>query len=154
MSTILTAHRALVTLWEGVEITDPVVSSIKRVYPFAPPARVALGDTPCIVLTYEQRGLGIGPGAHLHKNYTTHAHVFIGRAEADTDVKCEMAAAFNDALIQALVGGIRLHDGAITVTDLRGAPDTLAVLEWSGQGYVGLDLFLDFQIDEAVTYAA
>ena len=69
-----------------------------------------------------------------------------------------MAAAFLEAIITKLAESktTMTLGGNINgfIQELRGAePETIVTLEWGGIGYVGLDLFLDIDIDQVAGYA-
>ena len=147
-------HADLVTRLATLAITEPVASSIKRVYKYVPALSKAITDYPCIFLTYELTQVLFRP-AFLEQEYTVHIQLFAGRAEAGQDVSADIASAFLDALVQKLSQSQRLGGTVSVIRGLRGAsPDTLAGLSWAGAGFVGLDLFLDITLKTAMEHAA
>ena len=70
--------------------------------------------------------------------------------DSDQDQAADIASSYMNAFITAHNADIQLG-GSATLTTLRGGDPTLAVLNWAGIDYVGLDLFLDAEIKDAVS---
>lgn len=149
MSTIRDVHTYLQTMLEGISITDPVATGIVRTYKFIPKSRAALGDLPCALLTYEQQRIEFRP-ALLMKPYAIRIQVFVARATAEADQSADIASALLDEIIQALSASQTLGGTVSVIRSFRGAaPETLTALEWAGNVYVGLDLYLEVTITAA-----
>lgn len=150
---IRAVHTALQTLLGSLSITSPSSISMARVYKFTPPARVALADLPCAILTYEQQPVLFKP-ALLMKPYSIHIQVFFKKASVEADVSADVASEFLEKIIQALSGDMTLGDSVSVIRQFRGAaPETLTILEWAGEPYVGLDLFLEVTLTESKVHA-
>jgi hypothetical protein len=154
MSSILQAHVNLARLLGRLEITEPKPIRMKKAWLFVPPPRVVITDVPCAMVTYEQRPVTFA-SAMLHKPYSMHIQLFAGETMPDGDFQAEVAAAFNEALIQSLSKHQTLGGAVSLIQGLRGqTPETLTVLERAGKSYVGIDLFLDVLITEPASHAA
>ena len=150
---IRSVHADLVTRLETLAITAPYAAEIKRVYKYVPSLSRAIGDYPCIFLTYELTQVKFLP-AFLEQEYTIHIQLFAGRAEPEQDVTADIARAFLDALVTKLSASQRLGNTVSVIRGLRGAtPDTLTGLTWAGVGFVGLDLFLDVTLKTTAEHA-
>lgn len=158
MGSIRDAHSYLsASILNGLAITAPYSKTIKKAWKFIPPARVALADTPCAFSTFALRPVQFKSG-FIHKRYTIHIQVAVGPAETDADQLADMAAAFLEAIITKLAESktTMTLGGNINgfIQELRGAePETVVTLQWGGIGYIGLDLFLDIDIDQVAGYA-
>lgn len=146
-------HTALQTLLGAITITSPVSTGIARVYKFTPPARVAVADVPCVLLTYEQQPVMFRP-ALLQKPYSIHMQVFVKDATVDADVGADIASEFLEKIIVALSGDQTIGGTVSVIRQFRGAsPETLTILEWAGKPFVGLDLYLDVTLTESREHA-
>lgn len=147
-------HADLVTRLDGLAITAPVETEIKRVYKYVPALARSITDYPCIFLTYELTQVWFRP-SFLEQEYTIHLQLFAGRVEVEQDVAADIASAFMDALVTKLSQSQRLGNTVSVIRGLRGAtPDTLTGLQWAGAAFVGLDLFLDVTLKTAASHAA
>lgn len=151
---------ALQTLLATVSISAPVAKSIRRVYKFPPPQRLALADLPCVILTYEQEPVLFKP-ALLMKPYSIRLQVFVAPAAADADVSADIASEFLEQMIQTISGNMTLGGTVSVIRAFRGGglrsegiAETLTALEWAGNAYVGLDLIIDVTITEAKEHSA
>lgn len=155
MSTILAAHQYLAaSILQGLAITTPIQTTIKRAYDFFPPPRIALPDLPCAMVTFEQRPVLFKP-ALIMKPYTMHIQIYAAKIEDETGPA--KATAFLDALIQKISESattLTLGGGVATVQQLRGeTPETLVVFERAGAAYVGIDVYLDIIINQNAGYS-
>jgi hypothetical protein len=147
MGDIRTVMTNVVTLQESLSITAPISSSIKRAYKYTPPMSSGLPDTPCFLnsWTLQSQELDIGLRILL---YTIRMQLMV--LDSDQDQAADIASSYMNAFITAHNADIQLG-GSATLTTLRGGDPTLAVLNWAGIDYVGLDLFLDAEIKDAVS---
>ncbi len=154
VSDIRTVHTNLVTLLEGLSIAQPHAAELVKAWKYTPPRNQAITDYPCAFTTFEQRPITFHSGL-LHKPYTLHIQLLAGRADVEGDLAADVAAAFLEALIQALSADITLGGSVSLVHVLRGeTPETLVALPWAGQLFIGLDLYLEVTITEAANHAA
>lgn len=154
--TIADAHTYLAeNILDGLAITSPVQTSIKKVWPYMPPPSRALADIPAAMMTFEQRPVVFGP-ALLHKPYTISLQIFAASFEDETG--WAKAAAFMDALITKLASTeetIRLGTTNGLVQGLRGeAPETMTLLSRGDRAYIGLDLKIDLQFTTTPGYSS
>lgn len=142
---IVTALTALTNLQAGLSITSPVRSTVKTALAFAPPRASALPDTPCWIndfdLTQVETTLGTSDPPIQH--YTIHSQLFV--KEANLQQGAKIAAAYMVALMAAWNKNPFLG-GAVSLSVPRGGNPTLAMLEWAGQAYPGLNLFFDIDL--------
>lgn len=153
---IRSAHDYLATLLASLTITEPVAAQIKRSWKFIPPANYAIqrADLPCTFSSYELKGVVFGP-AILKRQYSLHIQLLTGQAEMQGDIASDIASAFGESLIQALIQHQRMNGTVSVINDLRGAsPDTLTALSWAGESFIGLDLYLDVLLTDVINNAA
>ncbi len=154
MGNIRAVHDYLVTLLEGITITEPVATSINRAYKYSPASNRGITDLPCALLGFQLEEVDFQPGL-LTKHWAIGIQVLVGRADADLDMKADIASEFLEKIIQALSDHLKLGGTVKAVQEFRGAsPATVTLLEFAGVGYVGLDLSLKFTISEAKEHAA
>ena len=145
------AHSALATLLGNLAIIEPRPQKIVHAWKFVPPANQTI-QLPCTVSTYELKPVVFGP-ALLKQQYTVHIQLFSGRADTQVDVGSEVASSFLEQLILALSDKVTLDGTVANIGALRGqTTETLARLEWGGQAYVGLDLFLDITMFQGANH--
>lgn len=152
MGNIGAVHDYLVTMLEGITITEPVATSIKRAYKYRPASNRGITDLPCALLGFQLEKVNLQPGL-LTKHWGVGIQVLVGRAGADADVWADVASEFLEAIIQALSDNLRLGGTVKAVQEFRGATETVGLLEYAGIGYVGLDLSLKFTITEATEHS-
>lgn len=143
---ITTAMASIATMQAGLAITSPVSRSVKRAFTFPPNRQQALADTPCWINGWQlariEWGLG-GTAGPRHEFYTVHSQLFV--LDADLNRGASIASAFLPAFLVALNADWTLG-GTVVSVDCRGGDPTLGLLEWAGQGYPGLDLYLDVEV--------
>ena len=144
---IRTVMAAVVTLQESLSITAPISSSILRAYRFMPPMSSALPDTPCFFNSWTLQNQQLNISLRI-LSYTVRMQLAV--LDADQDVAADIASSYMNALITAHNADIQLS-GSCTLTTLRGGDPTLAVLNWAGQDFIGLDLFLDVELKDGVS---
>lgn len=131
----------IVTLQQGLSITAPIAASVKRVHKFPPNRAQALADCPAWVNTWTMTRTDAQAG-HWFEFYTVHCQLFVN--DADLNRAADIATAFHVAFVIAMETDFRLS-GTVLGVYPRGGDPTLALLEWAGQGYVGLDEFVDLE---------
>lgn len=148
------AHIALSAVLETLEITEPSESAIRKVYRYFPPANQMLGDVPCALSTFELTSVNYG-SAMLQQRYNVNLQLVIGKAIVDANEVADAAASFNDALIRALSQNLLLDNTVAVVNTITGTtPDTLKLLEWGGEAYIGLEYDLEITLSESWENAA
>lgn len=144
---IRTVMGAVVTLQESLSITAPVSSSIKRAYKYTPPMSSSLPDTPCFFNSWTLQNQELDIGLRI-LFYTVHMQLAV--LDSDQDQAADIASSYMNALITAHNADVQIGD-TVTLSQLRGGDPTLAVLSWAGTDYIGLDLFLDVELKDAVS---
>jgi hypothetical protein len=147
MGDIRTVMTNIVSLQEGLSITAPISSSILRAYKYMPPMASALPDTPCFLNNWTLQNQELDVGLRI-LFYTVRMQLAV--LDADQDQAADIASSYMNALITAHNADVQLG-GSCNLTVLRGGDPTLAVLNWAGIDFVGLDLFLDVQITDGVS---
>lgn len=130
----------------ALTIAAPVVVQTKRVYTYSPGRQAALSDCPAWMHSYTLTRREIGPTKYQF--FTIHSQLFID--DADTDRGAAIATAFLDAYITVLsLAANSSWAGTIAhLVGIRGGDPTVALLEWAGRSYPGLDLYLDLKLLE------
>lgn len=143
---ILTALQKIQAIEAALTITSPVAVAIKKAFLLGPNRGQALADTPCWINAWQlsriEWGLG-GTAGPRHEFYTVHSQLFVD--DADLSRSAAIATAFMPAFIVALNADWTLG-GTVISADVRGGDPTLALLDWAGKGYAGLDLFIDVEL--------
>ncbi len=147
MGDIRTVMANVVTLQESLSITAPISSSIKRAYKYMPPMASALPDTPCFLNNWTLQNQELDVGLRI-LFYTVRMQLVV--LDADQDQAADIASSYMNALITAHNADVQLG-GSCTMTALRGGNPTLAVLNWAGIDFIGLDLFMDVELKAAVS---
>lgn len=152
---IFAVHDYLATTFlPGIAITEPEAASIVRAYSTVPDLRRALGDLPCAMLpTHELQGVRF-QSAFIEKDYAVNVQLFVKSAEVEQGLSAQMAAAFEDAIILACSGALRLGGTASVIRGVRGERETVTRLDWAGQSYVGLDMWIDVTLKETKAHSA
>lgn len=143
---VLTIRQALdriVELQKGLSIDDPIEQTVKAVYKYFPSRNNAAPARPFWMNTWTLRAQRRQSNGWDQVDYTVRSQLCVD--DASLDRAADIATAFGDALMDALDRDITLNGGTAR-HDLRGADPTLALLEWSGKTYVGLDLYIDLTL--------
>lgn len=149
-------HTALATLVGGLSIEEPVVKAMRTVYPYVPPANQSIVPPTAIVM-HDLTSCRFLSGGMVQQDYDMHIQVFIAKGAAILNVNADIANAFLDELVTALSNSVRLGGVVDLVRELRGSGEqreTLALLEWGGETYVGLDLVIPIQLTDTRPRAA
>lgn len=141
---------SITTIYEvknDVRVATPFPKSIKRAYPYFPKASVAITDTPCFMNQWTAPEMIFG-SALMSGEFRVHMLLYCH--DADTDRAAAIASAFYPKILQAFSLDIKLGGWApVTVRGIRGADPTLATPDFAGQGFVGLDLYLDLYLNKS-----
>lgn len=143
---ITTALDRLVALELGLSIAAPVVLSTKRAHAFPPNRQQALTETATWVNTWTLNRIEwtlSGTTANRQEFYTVTAQLFV--LDADLNRGAATASAFLPAFLSALGADFTLG-GTVLFADARGGDPTLGLLEWAAQGYPGLTLLIDLEL--------
>jgi hypothetical protein len=132
----------LCTIERGLAITDPYDIVIKHAYPYPPPIKVALPDRPCWTNSWTMTNFAHEGGSESDQSYAVHAQLFIAEASPEADVSAEIATAFHEGWLAALIADPQLG-GACNLATPRGGDPTLAILERGALVFVGLDEYVD-----------
>lgn len=139
-----TALAALMSLETALTITEPIPAHIKRAYRLSPGRQDKLSDLPCWMHSWDFTGtqgvLGLADGLgtlDMDLDFTINAQLFV--KDSDLDRAADIATAFLQSFLVALARDDTLG-GTVYHVEPRGG---IKMLEWAGEGYPGLDLFLD-----------
>lgn len=138
----------IIAIQRSLSITSPIAATIKRAYKYFPPQEAPL-ETPCFqnawTLVSEERGGGV-----RRQRYTVRMQLLVD--DADQERAADIATAFHVALVDAFDADVTLAQ-TCSHQSLRGGSPTLVVFERAGRFYVGLDLYLDIEMDEAKAFS-
>lgn len=133
----------------AMSISSPASIAALRAYKYVPARDSALPDTPCWFNSWsfvrEERLI------QLRRSFYS-VRMQLAVHDADLDRAADIATAFHVAAVADFSADVTLN-GQVTNTEFRGGSPTLVRLDWAGMTYVGLDLFLDLVMEEAVTFA-
>lgn len=138
----------IAAIQEGLSISSPVSVAIEKAWPYAPDTGAALRVPAWVngwTLVSERRQLG-----NRSVFYTVHMQLYAVPATVQQQRAMDICTAFLEATLVAFdsAANRRLTD-TVSRQSIRGNDPTIGVLEWGGQAYIGLDLFLDIEIEEA-----
>lgn len=132
----------------GLSISSPLAQTIKRTYRVPPKQGDALPDVPCFINTVDLPDIHWLPNSQRQRRFVVGMQLFV--KDADNDQGREIALSFLEAIVVAFHADVTLN-GTCTAQTLRGGTPTLARLDWAGQSFVGLQLFMDvFIYDEGI----
>ena len=146
---IRSALDRLIVIQAGLSITSPIDASIKKAYKYSPGSSVALPDVPAWTNEWSLNAVDRFVAFRV-QTYTVHMQLFV--LNADLDVAADIASSFAKEMIDALDADVSLGQ-TITQQTLRGGNPTLASLTRANLNYIGLDLFLDLEMKEGVTFS-
>ena len=145
---IRTALDRIVAVQGNLTITDPITTSVAEAWKYRPPGKVALNSFPLFMNEWtfvdEKRANSL-----REQEYTVHMQLAV--LDADANQAADIASAFHGALVDAFDADVNL-DNTVTRQSLRGGNPTLVNLEFAGQPYIGLDLFMDIVMSEGKTF--
>lgn len=156
---IRAVHTALADIIKDLEITEPVPMDVKRVWPYVPAMNQSLvsGDIPTAIVTHDMTGTKFYPNGQVEQNFDMHVQFFAASSSMQASTGAEIANAFLDELVTALSAHQRLESAVSVVRDLRGSSvtgGTVTLLEWNGDGFVGLDLIIPVTLRDTRTRSA
>lgn len=126
-------------------ISEPVATSIKRVWTQPPPGNVVLSDLPAIVNRWAFFSSTEEAWGFRLDRYTLQVQLYVD--DASQERAYEIITAFHQAITNAFFREPGI-DGTVFEVTLRGAGATMDRLEWAGKSYPGLTLFFDMALVE------
>jgi hypothetical protein len=138
----------IVTIQEGLSITEPVNLSVKRAYKYLPPQNQTLTDLPVWVNHWQMNNTEWDPGDMREVEYSVNMMLAVAEATVEMDRAADIAASFWEATLKAFRDDVKLG-GTNRIQKLRGEGPTSPRLTWAGKAYVGLDLWLDILVIES-----
>lgn len=144
---------------DAIVATQESIEGVKKAWPYSPP-QSSLVDPVCFTNSWDLREPGNYPSANRYLAYTVDMQLYVGQATNGNDATiAARATAFWPLVMQAFqqqsagVGGIQLHNvvsgvstPTVTACRIRGGSPTLAILPRANVNYIGLQLFLDFEL--------
>lgn len=135
-----------------LSVASPVVTNIKKVWPYMPPASKVVIDTPCFVNTWSVRGVEFG-SAVRRDSYSVHARLVC--YDADSDKAAAIAASFQQPLLDRFGSHVKLSGlSDWMLNTLRFETEQPVVFEDLSAAVGKTVLGLDFFIDITHSYAA
>lgn len=150
------AIAAFVAAEEGLSITEPRAVTIKRVYPFLPPARDEL-ELPLIMHQYRPLSHQRAIGGLRMRRYALNIQILLcTMPNEESDVWSEIAAEFDNALGARLDANVKLgqQETYQRLFDFGGNEYQPTRLEWNGAAYLGSQYEYELMIDDVGTFAA
>ena len=146
----------LIIVEAGIEITEPETKRISKAYKFVPPQSEGMPNIPAWTNSFALTQYDINVSGQRVQTYTVQSQLFV--AVGVDDVQADIAASFLAAFLTAMQLNSTLNDadGQPTITDhtIIGGNPTLASLgPLAGLSYIGLNLFIDLRMTDAVTIA-
>jgi hypothetical protein len=140
-----------------VDLPDLGSFQILNAWPGHPAMGVPL-EVPCFMHFWALDPLNLasqGPNGFRQQHYSVHIQVPVGPTSPHGDLMSRIATAFHEAFIDALAANVQLEDAQTQIDNLRSAgQETLTVIEWEPNRYVGLDYLLDVTVVDVVTMGA
>ncbi len=139
-----------------LQVTSPVATQIKKVWPYVPPADKVVTATPCFVNTWSVTSVEYG-SAVRRERYAVHARLVC--YDANTDRAAAIAASFQLPLLDRFGSNLKLSGlSEWMVNTLRFENEQPVVFEdlstAAGKTLLGLDFFIDITRSAAATNAA
>lgn len=139
---------ALIVVQAGLSITEPVEMDVKHAWKWVPEQKAAL-RLPDWVNSAQLNTVTRQMGNHS-LFWTVHMQLFAVPSNVQDDLAQDICAHFLTAVIAAFdLAANRTLGGTVSRHALRGNDPTVGRLEHNGQSYMGLDLFLDLEMEEA-----
>lgn len=130
---------AFAEIEKDLSITEPIELRVKDVYKYLPPARKSAISTPCFMHQWRPAAETRGPNGLRQRDFILRVQMLVGRIGADTHIKSEAAAAFDEAFVTAFDGAVKLRDTRVYQRSAGEEQEFQPMLlEWNGLGYVGL----------------
>ena len=138
------------SIQRGLSISDPEPMVVKKVWKYVPPSNKTLTDVPCWMNTWDLDNAEWLPGNMREVQYNINMKLAVGEATSGQDRLADIATAFWEETLKAFRNDVMLG-GTNRIQKLRGGGPTLAVIEFGGMSYVGLNLWLDILVVESNT---
>lgn len=142
-----TALDRIVAMQGALAVTSPLAVSVKKAHKFPPNRQQAIAESPAWINTWTLNRIEwtlSGATARRQEFYSVNCQLFV--LDADLNRAAEVASAFLPKFVTAL-GQDHTLGGTVLFADVRGGDPTLGLLEWAGQGYAGLNLFVDVELE-------
>ena len=140
----------IVAIQADLSISDPSPLAVKKVWKYVPPQSVTVTDIPCWMNTWAVGRCIWYPGDMREVPYRVNMKLLAVDAIARQDEAADIATAFWEETLKAFRDDPMLG-GTDRIQDLEGGDPTLAVVDYGGKSYVGLNLFLDILVIESNT---
>lgn len=142
----LTARAEIASILNGVAITVPIASSIKRVYE-TPPKQAS--DEPYLIIIGTTKAEPQRSSGLRSREYTARIRLVV--KDADINRAADIIDAFQEAIVDAFDQNLTLNG---KVSNLNG-PQWLeaGVVDAGGQDQWGCDCFVRFTMDDSPTFA-
>ena len=139
--TLRVALDRIVTVEEGLVITDPEALEIARVYKYIPDAN-STPEAPCFMHSFALSSVEHFPNQARKQLYVVRSQFWSGNPNKDR--AADICAAFLAEWVDAFSNDLTL-DGACTgpIVFRGSTPSTLVDLEYGGTHSIGLELFID-----------
>ena len=142
----------LIAYQGALAITAPASVTVQKAWPYFPPESVTPeATTPCFMNEWTLTRVEFAGASRLHRLYTVHSQLLV--ADMDNDTAADIATAFDQKVIDMLVAH-QTMGGTCVAIGFRGGSPTLAALPRGGRTYIGLDMFIDVALEDAVAYGA
>lgn len=126
-----------------ISITSPIATSIKKVWPYRPPASKVITDTPCFTNNWTSGQITYVPGGWVRGPIDINMQLLV--YDADSDRAAAIASAFYPKVIEAFGAHLKFGLGDWAVMGLEGNTPTLTAFaeeDGGGRTFIGLDLVL------------
>jgi hypothetical protein len=128
-----------------LSVTSPVAMSVKKVWPYFPPASQVITSTPCFVNTYSPRTVEYG-SALSRLAYAVHARLVV--YDANSDQAAKIASSFLEPIIERFEAHVKLSGlSEWMLNTLRFDNEQPVVFDdlstAAGKTLIGLDFFID-----------
>lgn len=139
-----------------LSVTSPVATSIKKVWPYFPPASQVVTTTPCFVNTWTPTNVEFN-SAGQRISYAVHSRLIV--YDANSDQASKIAASFMQPLIDRFSGQIKLSGlREWMLNTLRFNGEQPVIFEdlsaAAGKTLIGLDFFIDITHSYSDQHAA
>ncbi len=140
----------------ALSVTSPIATSVKKVWPYFPPASAVITNTPCFINTYSVREVRY-ESALRRVRYGVHARLVV--YDANSDQAAKIAASFQQPIIDRFGDNITLSGlSGWFVNELRFENEQPVVFDdlsaAAGKTLIGLDFFIDITNSRAGTNAS
>lgn len=129
----------------ALSVASPYVASIKKVWPYFPPASAVVTDTPCFINTWSVRNVEFGSAVRVEQ-YAVHARLVC--YDIDADKAAAIAASFQLPLLNRFASHLTLSGlSQFMLNTLRFESEQPTVFDdlsqAAGKTLLGLDFFID-----------